>query len=306
MAGRAAPEHRRDLALDDIEQPRGQLSPRSRTTSEGRDELLIRLVARHRRVIPKPFELGEPTVQGAPGTRLAALAKKSIAPVIARSGIDKGTGEMTKPKRTTLLLSLVGALLGVGGTVVLANPAAASGLLYGEYVVAQSTSVPTAAHIAITATKNGQTGTQIIRCWLPNGVDSESCWSAQLDLTLTVDLIEENAATGRIEIDYIPLDIYLAEHDFDVISIVPSHPDVPTAEGYWEEDWPTEWRCSTEQSDSSRCNNHCGIGGGDVSAEPRTPSTNPAYEPECDVTCDCNDQNVAGDSWIDPPQVLPG
>jgi hypothetical protein len=214
---------------------------------------------------------------------------------------------MNKTKRTTILLSLVGAVLGASATIVLANPATASELLYGEYIVAQSTSVPTPAHIAITATKNGQTGTQNVRCWLPNGVDSQGCWSAQLDLTLTVDLIEENAATGRIEIDYIPLEMYLVDHGYDVISIVPSFPDLPTAEGYWEEDWPTsQWRCSTEQSDANRCNNYCGIGGGDVSAEPLSPITNFAYEPQCEVTCDCSNVNVVDDTWIDPPDVLPG
>jgi hypothetical protein len=214
---------------------------------------------------------------------------------------------MNNTKRTTILLSLVGAVLGASATVMLANPAVASELLYGEYIVAQSTSVPTAAHISITATKNGQTGTQIVRCWLPNGVDSQNCWSVQLNLALPVDLVEENAATGRIEIDYIPLETHLVDHGYDVISIVASHPDIPTAEGYWEEDWPTsQWTCSTEQDDANRCNNHCGIDGGDVSAEPLTPSTNASYEPECEVTCDCSNVSVDDDAWIDPPEVLPG
>jgi hypothetical protein len=303
MAGGAAPKHRRDLALDHVEQPRGQLSPRSRGTSEGSlDQPLVRCVVRHRRVIPKPIDLGE-HVRGAPRPQ----RENSAAPVIARSVTGKGVGKMTKTKRTTLLLSLVSALLGASASVVLANSAVASELLYGEYIVAQSTSVPTAAHIAITATKNGQTGTQNIRCWLPNGVDSQNCWSAQLELALPVELVEENAATGRIEIDYIPLDLHLAEHGYDVIDIAPALPDIISAEGYWEEDWVTHiWMCSTEQSDANRCNNYCGSGGGTVSAEPLTPSTNAAYEPECEVTCDCANVNLENDVWIDPPEVLPG
>jgi hypothetical protein len=127
---------------------------------------------------------------------------------------------MNKTKRTTLLLSLVGALLGASATFVLANPAVAGEPLHGEYIVAQSTSVPAAVNIAITATKNGQTGTQNIRCWLPHGLDSQGCWSAQLDLTLMVDVVEENAATGRIEIDYIPLEMYAVDHGYDVIGAV--------------------------------------------------------------------------------------
>jgi hypothetical protein len=229
--------------------------------------------------------------------------RKSSAAVIAPAATGKGTGEMTKTKRTSVLLSLAGALLGASATVVLANPAGAAELLHGEYIVAQSTSVPAAVNIAVTGTKNGQTGTQTVRCWLPKGVDSQGCWSAQLDLTLMVNLIEENAGVGKIEIDFMPLEIYAVDHGYDVVAIEPDEPDVHAAEGYFDW-WNGAWACSVEQADVDKCNLNCGLGGGVASAEPRIPSNNPFFEPECEVECSCND-GTDGGTWIDPPQVLP-
>jgi hypothetical protein len=225
-------------------------------------------------------------------------------PVIARSVTDKGVGKMTTLERT-ILLSLVGTLLGASAALVLASPAVASELLTGQYIVSQSTSVPAAVNIAVRTTKDGQNSTQTVRCWLPKGVDSQVCRSHQLDLDLSVSLVEENDMVGRIEIDFVPLEMYAVDHGYEVVDIVPAQPDLQAAEA-WFNWWTSLWECSVSQADIDTCNGLCGWLGGDVSATPLISSNYATAEPSCEVSCDCNDPDAEDDSWIDPPQVLPG
>jgi hypothetical protein len=212
---------------------------------------------------------------------------------------------MTKTKRTTVLLSLFGALLGATAIVVLTNPAQANQLLHGEYIVTQSTHVPAPAHIALKATKNGQISTQNLRCVLPNGLDSTSCWVAAYGLNLNVDLIQEGPYVGRIAVDFLPLEIWADNHGFDVISIETKAPVVQNTEAYW--DWDIlGWVCIWGQLDQSLCDSYCAPEPGQLSARPASIGNNSSNEPACEVTCDCANGNDDDQTWIDPPAVLPG
>lgn len=209
---------------------------------------------------------------------------------------------MTKTKRT-ILLSLFGTVLGASATIVLANPAAANGLLRGEYIVTQSTHVPAPAFIKFRTSKNGQATTQHLRCVLPNGLDSQSCWIQQFNLNLGVNLMQEGQYAGRIEVDYLPLEIWADNHGFDVLGIDAEAPVVQNAEAYWN--GPIyRWQCTLTESDVASCLNYCGLGGAWVDAHPQ-PSTGPSDEPGCVVTCDCKNEGTDDTSWVDSPEVLP-
>jgi hypothetical protein len=213
---------------------------------------------------------------------------------------------MTKTKRTTVLLSLFGALLGATAIVVLTNPAQANQLLHGEYIVTQSTQVPAPAHIALKATKNGQISTQNLRCVLPNGLDSTSCWVAAYGLNLNVDLIHEGPYVGRIAVDFLPLEIWADNHGFDVISIETKAPVIQNAEAYWDQVFG-HWVCALTQLDLALCDSYCAPEAGQVDARPATIGYNsPLNEPACEVSCDCANGNEDDQTWIDPPAVVPG
>lgn len=211
---------------------------------------------------------------------------------------------MTKTKRT-ILLSLVGTLIGASAIAGLTNPAMANQLLHGEYIVTQSTTVPTPAFIAFRTSNNGKNMTQHLRCVLPNGLNSESCFIPLFDMNLDVNLIQQGPNQGRIEVDYLPLEIWAGNHDLDVISINAEEPVIQKAEATWN--FPQgRWECAIEPRDLEDCNFHCGPAGGTVSATTSGPSANPYWEPACEVSCDCNGGDDGDTTWIDPPEVLPG
>lgn len=214
---------------------------------------------------------------------------------------------MTPTKRTTtILLSLFGAVLGASTIAVLAYPAEASQLLRGEYIVTQSTTVPAPAFIKFTTRKNGQTSTQYLRCNLPSGLDSHNCFIPQYNLNLPVHLLNEGPHLGRIEVDYLPLEIWADNHGFDVLGVEPNEPTVQNAEAYWHLGWET-WVCSITSLDVALCNTYCGSGGGSVTVRVAgSVHNNPLHEPACEVECDCKDPDAEDSSWVDPPEVLPG
>jgi hypothetical protein len=211
---------------------------------------------------------------------------------------------MTTTKRT-ILLSLVGTLIGVSALAVLANPAKANQLLHGEYIVTQSTTGPTPAFIAFRTINNGKTITQHLRCILPNGLDSESCWIQQFNLNLDVNLIQQNQNQGRIEVDYLPLEIWAGNHDLDVVSINAEEPVIQKAEAVWNFPWG-RWECVIEPRDLADCEFHCAPAGGSVSTTTYGSNANPYWEPSCEVTCDCNGGDDNDSTWVDYPEVLPG
>ncbi len=66
-----------------------------------------------------------------------------------------------------------------------------------------------------------------------------------------------------------------------------------------------EWECVTEEKDAEACMSACG-GAGSASAQvyPLGAGGNPFSEPQCEVSCECeNGTDVGG--WIDPPEVQP-
>jgi hypothetical protein len=211
---------------------------------------------------------------------------------------------MTKSKRT-ILLSLVGTLIGASTIAVLANPAKANELLYGEYIVTRSTTTPAPAFIAFRTSSNGQIITQHLRCVLPNGLNSQSCFIQQFNLNLGVNLIQQGQYKGKIEVDYLPLEIWAGNHDLDVVSIDAEAPVIQKAEATWYDPWG-RWVCAVEDRDLEDCNFHCGDGGGTVSVTTYGSSANKLWEPSCEVTCDCNVADDSDTTWIDAPEVLPG
>jgi hypothetical protein len=210
---------------------------------------------------------------------------------------------MTKTKRT-ILVSLLGTVIGASAILVLANPAAANQLLRGEYIVTQTTTVPAPAFIKFRTSKNGQTTTQHLRCVLPNGLDSPSCFIQQFNLNLDVDLMQEGQYVGRIAVDYLPLEIWADNNGFDVLGIEAEAPVIQKAEAYWTGPY-THWDCYYTSADVASCNDYCGLGGGSVEASPLGVHNSPLDEPACEVTCDCHGE-TDDTSWIDPPEVLPG
>jgi hypothetical protein len=215
---------------------------------------------------------------------------------------------MTQTSRTSLTLCFLSAGLCAGLTAFFsASPNATAGeMLFGHYNVSNafSEAIPAPFYVKVQATNGTQTGTQTIRCILPNAELSQQAYCPQLDVTLDVAVYDSGEHASVVEIDFLHIEQWAVNHNLDVLAIDPVPPDSNAAEAEWL-GWPENWECITSEADAAACNVYCGIGGGDVSADPWPSDSNNAFiEPACEVHCECDNSDREKD-WKDFPQVMP-
>lgn len=214
---------------------------------------------------------------------------------------------MTKLSRTSLTLCFLSAGLCAGLTAFFAaSPATAAELLFGHYSVSNafSEAIPAPFYVKVKASNGTQIGTQTIRCILPNAQLSQHAYCPQLDVNLDVAVFESGEHKSVVEIDFLNIENWAINHNLDVLAIDPAPPVGNAAEAEWL-GWPDNWECVTSEADATACNVYCGVGGGDVSADPWPSDSNNAFiEPACEVHCECKSGGGETD-WKDFPQVMP-